>query len=97
MMRAVQLRAPASLDNLTPTDLPDPGDPGPGEIRVRLAASSLNFHDFAVDAGKIPTVDGRIPMADGAGKVEAVGEVLHDHKQGGHVRSLFCSFWADGS
>src|SRR3546814_2425957 len=74
MMRAVQLRAPASLDNLTPTDLPDPGDPGPGEIRVRLAASSLNFHDFAVVAGMIPTVDGRIPMSDGAGTVEAVGE-----------------------
>ena len=74
MMRAVQLRAPASLDNLAPTDLPDPGDPGPGEIRVRLAASSLNFHDFAVVAGMIPTVDGRIPMSDGAGTVEAVGE-----------------------
>ena len=97
MMRAVQLRAPASLDNLTPTDLPDPGDPGPGEIRVRLAASSLNFHDFAVVAGMIPTVDGRIPMSDGAGTVEAVGEGVTDHKIGDDVVSLFFPFWEDGA
>lgn len=60
MTRAIQLRAPASLDNLTLTDLPDPGDPWPGEIRVRLAASSLNFHDYAVVMGMIPA-DGRYP------------------------------------
>ncbi|KQZ77311.1 NADPH:quinone oxidoreductase [Sphingopyxis sp. Root214] len=96
-MRAVQLRAPASLDNLTLTDLPDPGDPGPGEIRVRLAASSLNFHDFAVVAGMIPTADGRIPMSDGAGTVEAVGERVTDHKVGDHVVSLFFPFWIDGA
>jgi NADPH:quinone reductase-like Zn-dependent oxidoreductase len=96
-MRAVQLRAPASLDNLTLTDLPDPGDPGPGEIRVRLAASSLNFHDFAVVAGMIPTADGRIPMSDGAGTVEAVGEGVTGHKVGDHVVSLFFPFWIDGA
>jgi NADPH:quinone reductase-like Zn-dependent oxidoreductase len=66
-VRAIQLRAPASLDNLVSADLPDPGDPGPGEIRVRLGASSLNFHDFAVVAGMIPTAENRIPMSDGAG------------------------------
>lgn len=96
-MRAVQLRAPASLDNLTLTDLPDPGDPGPGEIRVRLTASSLNFHDFAVVAGMIPTPDGRIPMSDGAGTVEAVGEGVTDYRVGDHVVSLFFPFWDDGA
>lgn len=96
-MRAVRLRAPASLDSLTPTDLPDPCDPGPGEIRVRLAASSLNFHDFAVVAGMIPTVDGRIPMSDGAGTVEALGEGVSDFRVGDAVVSLFFPFWADGA
>ncbi|SEH17760.1 NADPH:quinone reductase [Sphingopyxis sp. YR583] len=96
-MRAVQLRAPASLDNLTLADLPDPGDPGPGEIRVRLAASSLNFHDFAVVAGMIPTAENRIPMSDGAGTVEAVGEGVTDHKVGDSVVSLFFPYWADGA
>src|SRR3546814_13388788 len=51
MMRAVQLRAPASLDHLTPTDLPDPADPGPGAFRVRLAAPSRTSHALPVAAG----------------------------------------------
>ncbi|WP_411339599.1 NAD(P)-dependent alcohol dehydrogenase [Sphingopyxis sp. J-6] len=96
-MRAVRLRAPASLDNLVPADLADPGDPGPGEIRVRLAASSLNFHDFAVVAGMIPAIDGRIPMSDGAGTVEAVGEGVSDFRVGDAVVSLFFPFWDDGA
>jgi NADPH:quinone reductase-like Zn-dependent oxidoreductase len=96
-MRAIQLRAPASLDNLVLADRPDPGDPGPGEIRVRLTASSLNFHDFAVVAGMIPTIDGRIPMSDGAGTVEAVGEGVTDYRVGDRVVSLFFPGWNDGS
>ncbi|APZ99264.1 NAD(P)-dependent alcohol dehydrogenase [Sphingopyxis sp. QXT-31] len=95
-MKAIRLAAPASLDNLTLTELPDPGDPGPGEIRVRLGASSLNFHDFAVVAGMIPTVDGRIPMSDGAGLVEAVGEGVVQFKVGDLVVSTFFTDWDDG-
>ena len=96
-MRAVQLRAPASLDNLTLVDLADPGDPGPGEIRVRLAASSLNFHDYAVVMGMIPATDGRIPMSDGAGTVEAVGEGATQIKPGDTVVSIFFPDWIDGA
>lgn len=97
MMRAIQLRAPASLDNLTLVDLADPGDPGPGEIRVRLAASSLNFHDYAVVMGMIPAADGRIPMSDGAGTVEAVGEGVTQFKPGDTVVSIFFPDWIDGA
>ncbi|MDX8357214.1 zinc-dependent alcohol dehydrogenase family protein [Sphingopyxis terrae] len=96
-MRAARLRAPASLDNLTLTDLADPGQPGPGEIRVRLAASSLNFHDYAVVAGMIPAADGRIPMSDGAGVVEAVGEGVTQFAVGDPVVSIFFPDWIDGA
>ena len=96
-MRGVRLRAPASLDNLTLADLPDPGDPGPGEIRVRLAASSLNFHDYAVVTGMIPAADGRIPMSDGAGTVEAVGEGVTQFKPGDTAVSIFFPEWIDGA
>lgn len=96
-MRAIQLRAPASLDNLTLVDLADPGDPGPGEIRVRLTASSLNFHDYAVVMGMIPAADGRIPMSDGAGTVEAVGEGVTQFKLGDTVVSIFFPEWIDGA
>ena len=96
-MRAIQLRAPASLDNLVSADLPDPGDPGPGEIRVQLAASSLNFHDYAVVMGMIPAADGRIPMSDGAGVVEAVGAGVTQFKPGDTVVSIFFPDWIDGA
>ncbi|WP_432769342.1 MAG: NAD(P)-dependent alcohol dehydrogenase [Sphingopyxis sp.] len=96
-MKAMQLRAPASLDNLTLIDLTDPGDPGSGEIRVRLSASSLNFHDYAVVVGMIPAADGRIPMSDGAGTVEAVGEGVTQFKPGDTVVSIFFPEWIDGA
>ena len=96
-MRAIQLRAPASLDNLLLTDPVDPGDPGPGEIRVRLAASSLNYHDYAVVTGMIPAADGRIPMSDGAGTVEAVGDGVTQFKPGDTVVSIFFPDWIDGA
>lgn len=96
-MKAIQLQAPASLDNLTYADLPDAAEPKAGEIRVKLAASSLNYHDFAVVTGMIPAADGRIPMSDGAGVVEAVGEGVSDFRAGDLVVSLFFPDWADGA
>lgn len=96
-MKAITLRLPAGLDNLHLVDLPDPGQPGPGQIRVRVHASSLNFHDYAVATGKMPTADGRIPMADGAGVVEAVGEEVTEFKVGDHVVSCFFPHWRDGA
>jgi NADPH:quinone reductase-like Zn-dependent oxidoreductase len=96
-MKAIQVKAPASLDTLTLVDLPDPGQPGPGQIRVRLRASSLNFHDFAVVTGMIPAADGRIPMSDGAGEVVAVGEGVSDYAVGDMVVSTFFPQWLDGT
>ncbi|WP_191058679.1 zinc-dependent alcohol dehydrogenase family protein [Geminicoccus harenae] len=95
-MKAIRLGAPGGLDRLDQADLPDPGDPGPGEIRVRLHGSSLNFHDYLVVAGKIPTEDGRIPMADGAGVVEAVGDGVAEFQAGDHVVSGFFPYWLEG-
>ncbi len=95
-MKAVRLGAPGGLDRLTLVDIPEPAPPGPGEIRVRLHASSLNFHDYAVVRGFIPTADGRIPMADGAGIVEAVGSGVSEFSVGDRVVSGFFPLWHDG-
>ena len=73
-MKAMILDAPGGLDRLRLVDRPDPGAPGPGMIRVRLHATSLNYHDYGIVSGNMPTEDGRIPMADGAGLVEAIGD-----------------------
>lgn len=92
----VRVGSPANLDALLPGTAEDPGQPGPGQIRVRLQASSLNFHDYAVVAGMIPTATGRIPMSDGAGVVEAVGDGVTQFKAGDLVFSTFFTDWNDG-
>ncbi|KIG03038.1 NADPH:quinone reductase [Burkholderia sp. MR1] len=95
-MKAFTLRAPGGLDKLEIRDIPDPGAPGPGQIRVALHATSLNFHDLLVASGKSPAADGRVPMSDGAGVVEAVGDGVTEFKAGDHVVSCFFPQWADG-
>ncbi|MCL6467243.1 MAG: alcohol dehydrogenase catalytic domain-containing protein, partial [Ralstonia sp.] len=95
-MKAITLRQPAGLDKLHLVDLPDPGQPGAGEIRVRVHASSLNFHDLGVVTGRMPSADGRIPMSDGAGVVEAIGEGVDEFAVGDSVVSTFFPTWLDG-
>jgi NADPH:quinone reductase-like Zn-dependent oxidoreductase len=90
------LRSPGGLDRLELVEMPDPGAPGPGEIRVRLHASSLNYHDYGVVSGRMGTADGRIPMSDGAGVVEAVGEGVTAFAVGDRVVSCFFPDWQDG-
>ena len=95
-MKQIVLKRPAGLEQLALVDAADPGVPGPGEIRVRLHANALNFHDYAVVAGFIPTAEGRIPMADGAGTVEAVGAGAEEFRVGDAVVSTFFPQWLDG-
>jgi NADPH:quinone reductase-like Zn-dependent oxidoreductase len=95
-VKAAEVRAPGGLDRLELVDRPDPGAPGSGEIRVRVHASSLNYHDYGVVSGRVPTGDGRIPMADGAGVVEAAGADVQEFKPGDHVVSCFFPQWQDG-
>ncbi len=95
-MKAMRLRHPAGIDNLRLEEMPDPGAPGKGEIRVRIRASSLNYHDYIVVVGGIPTPDGRIPMSDGAGEVVAVGEGVTEFAVGDAVVSTFFPNWLDG-
>ncbi|RAS24569.1 MULTISPECIES: zinc-dependent alcohol dehydrogenase family protein [unclassified Pseudomonas] len=70
--------------------------PKAGEITVRLHASSLNYHDFAVVSGMWGPTERRIPMADGAGEVVAVGAGVSEFKVGDNVVSTFFPDWLDG-
>lgn len=70
--------------------------PEKGEISVRLRANSLNYHDFAVVSGMWGPTEARIPMADGAGEVIAVGEGVDEFKVGDSVVSTFFPEWIDG-
>ena len=95
-MQAIEITASRGLDGLRMADRPDPGAPGPHEIRVALHGSSLNFHDLMVASGRSPAPDGRIPMSDGAGTVEAVGESVREFAPGDSVVSCFFPDWQDG-
>ncbi|TDX29799.1 NADPH:quinone reductase-like Zn-dependent oxidoreductase [Modicisalibacter xianhensis] len=95
-MKVVTLRSPGGLEHLEVSERDGPGEPGHGEIRVRLHASSLNFHDYGVVSGAMPTEDGRIPMSDGAGVVEAVGDGVEEFSTGDAVVSCFFPYWQDG-
>ncbi|GGY57986.1 zinc-dependent alcohol dehydrogenase family protein [Marinobacter zhanjiangensis] len=95
-MKLATLSKPGGLDQLRIVDGPEPGEPGPGELRVRIHACSLNFHDYGVVTGTIPTDDDRIPMADGAGVVEAVGANVSEFEAGDHVVSTFFPQWENG-
>lgn len=94
-MKAIQVAKPATLDTFRLVEL-DQSEPAFGEIAVRIHASSLNFHDYAVVAGMIPVDDGRIPMSDGAGEVIAVGEGVTEFAVGDRVMSTFFPNWSGG-
>ncbi|NMM78969.1 NAD(P)-dependent alcohol dehydrogenase [Acidovorax sp. SRB_24] len=95
-MKSIQLQHPGGLDRLHLVDLPAPGAPLAGEIQVRIHASSLNYHDLGVVAGNARAADGRIPMADGAGVVTAVGAGVTEFTVGDAVVSCFFPHWQSG-
>ncbi|KCZ61312.1 zinc-dependent alcohol dehydrogenase family protein [Hyphomonas chukchiensis] len=94
-MKVAAVKKPGGPGNLVIEERADPTS-GRGEILVRVKASSLNYHDFVVVMGGIPTPDGRIPMSDGACEVVAVGEGTKKFKVGDKVLSLFFPNWYSG-
>ena len=94
-MKAMRIRQPASLESIEPGTV-ESRAPGPGEIRVRIRAASLNFRDNLVATGFFPVADGVIPLSDGAGEVLELGEGVTEFKAGDAVVSTFHPAWQDG-
>lgn len=75
----------------------DVAPPAPGEVQVRMRASSLNYHDLVTLLGFIPDIDyPLVPMSDGCGEVVAVGEGVRDLAVGDPVLSTFYPRWQSG-
>ncbi|MGA8250212.1 MAG: zinc-dependent alcohol dehydrogenase family protein [Mycobacterium sp.] len=71
-------------------------EPGPGQVLVKVKASSLNFHDHVNLMGLLPGPWPRVPMSDGAGEVVAVGSGVDGLHVGDGVMAAFHPGWLDG-
>ena len=95
-MKVIELHA-FGIDNLHLVDRPVP-QPGAGRVLIRMQAASLNYVDLLVIKGHynphllLPF----IPVADGAGIVEAIGEGVTRWKPGDRIVTHFIQRWLSG-
>lgn len=95
-MRAYHLRSHARAGTLVHTEVDEPV-PGPGEVRIRVEVVSLNYRDLLVlDAAATGELDGRIPLSDGAGVIDAVGPDVTRWAIGDRVAAAFFPDWIGG-
>ncbi len=96
-MKAYQLTAPTGAGALKLNQLADP-KPAPGQVLVRVRATSLNYRDLMVATGRyggeIPLP--LIPLSDGAGEIVSVGEGVSGWKVGDRVTGTFFQNWQAG-
>ena len=83
-MKAVRFSEFGGPEVLRYEDIPVP-EPGPGEVRVRLAASGVNFIDVYQRTGLYPGDLPRTLGNEGAGEVEALGEGVEEFSEGDFV------------
>lgn len=69
-------------------------EPGPGEVRVRMAVSAVNPTDVKTRSGATPRAidDFQVPHMDGAGTIDAVGEGVDADRIGERVWLLLAAF-----
>jgi NADPH:quinone reductase len=83
-VKAIRVNEPGGPEVLSYEDVDVP-DPGPGEARVKLAASGVNFIDVYQRTGVYPMETPFTLGQEGAGEVEALGEGVEDLSVGDHV------------
>ncbi|MCW2309799.1 quinone oxidoreductase family protein [Rhodobium gokarnense] len=86
MIHAIQVHE-AGGPEVMQWDVFDPGEPKPGEARIRHTAVGLNYIDTYFRSGLYPAPTGLpfVPGNEGAGEVVAVGEGVTDVKPGDRV------------
>lgn len=96
-MRVYQIDGSFGLEQLKLTERPTP-EPGPGQVRLKMTAASLNYRDLLMVRGHynprqpLPLV----PCSDGVGVIDAVGVGVQRLRVGQRVATLFAQGWLDG-
>ena len=96
-MKAWEITSAGGIDALEMNQRPTP-QPGPGQVRVQIAASSINYRDLSTirdpEARNLPYPT--VPNSDGAGVVTAVGDGVTGIKDGDRVMGCFFQDWDAG-
>ena len=91
-MKAYQLTVGGGIEGIVQVERPDP-TPGPGEVLIRVRATSLNYRDLLLARRAQQAI---IPLSDGAGEVLALGEGVTEVATGDRVAGCFFPNWRDG-
>jgi S-(hydroxymethyl)glutathione dehydrogenase / alcohol dehydrogenase len=83
-MRGALLRNPGD-DTLEVVDGLEIGDPGPGEVKIKITNTGVCHSDLSVMNGTIPQPPPVILGHEGAGTITAVGEGVPGLAEGDHV------------
>jgi len=83
-MRAIHATEAGGPEVLTVVDVPDE-PPGPGELRVEVAAAGVNFIDTYRRSGVYPMEYPHVVGSEGAGRVVDVGDGVTEFAAGDHV------------
>ncbi len=72
--------------------------PGPGEVLVDVIAAGLNYRDLMVLGGTYGSnlPETRVPLADGVGRIAALGAGVSDWARGERVIAPHFTSWIDG-
>jgi NADPH:quinone reductase-like Zn-dependent oxidoreductase len=95
-VKAFELHPEEGFDSLTLVDRPRPGV-GPGDVRVRVRAVSLNYRDLMVARGSKKRARRIVPASDGAGEVVEIAGGVQRLAIGDRVAAAFFPTWLDGS
>lgn len=95
-MKAYHLKSHAGAGRLECADVSKP-EPAMGEVRIRVEAASLNYRDLLIlDRAGQSELNGRVPLSDGAGIVDAIGADVAQWQVGDRVVASFFRDWVSG-
>lgn len=96
MRRWIVKAGSKSLEGLVREDVTVP-EPGPGEVRVKVRAVSLNRRDHLLLTGQYGSAtQDFVAVSDGAGEVDALGPGVEAWSVGDRVSGTYFPNWEDG-